>query len=401
VAEELARRARDVGMTVRFDTNTFVPPCAFPTPRHVAHMYSMTPGGTERPRYARDDDCAGCLVADRCPGVPEGIAFPRHPIREDRMRRRLSVISTVNEQIERELVAREITRGPNGAVLPVHTVRVNFHCNQACRFCFVSTHLPAAEDAAIRAAILEVSRAGGQLALSGGEPTLNPRLVEYVKLGVDNGAREVELQTNAIRLGDAALVRQLVDAGLTHALVSLHASNADISDAITDAPGTFDKTVAGLDQLAKTSLETRVNFVFCEANRLDFPRYVDLVSSRWPTLGITVSFVASSTDVVPRTREMMPRYSEVLPALYEGLEKASAVGIRVCGFESMCGVPLCLVPHDMDRHADLAALPDGIDGGEFLKPEPCGRCALEAKCYGLRRGYAALHGWDELRPVTA
>ena len=39
-------------------------------------------------------------------------------------------------------------------------------------------------------------------------------------------------------------------------------------------------------------------------------------------------------------------------------------------------------------------------GGEFVKPAPCAGCVLESRCFGLRRGYAQMYGWDELRPLT-
>jgi len=400
IAEQLARRCRDVGIAARFDVNSFVPPCVFPHPGRVAHMFSMTRGGAERTGYGRDATCETCQVADRCPGAPEGVDLERTPVREDRMRRRLSIISSVQDQIARELVTIEMTRAPGGETVETHTVRVNFHCNQSCQFCFVSTHLPPAEHEAVREAIVTCASRGARLSLSGGEPTLNPRLAEYVQMGADGGAREIELQSNAIHLGDRERVRALERAGLTDALVSLHGSTAEISDAITDAPGTFDLTVVGIDALAASAVRTRLNFVFCEANRTDFPDYVDMVVKRWPRIVLTISFVASSTDVVPRTRAMMPRYGDILPALSEGLRKARESGLRVSGFESMCGLPLCLVPDDLARFFDLAAIPEGADQGEFLKPEPCRSCALSERCFGIRTGYAALHGYAELRPVS-
>src|SRR5437870_619994 len=145
----------------------------------------------------------------------------------------------------RELVSRQIVRGGYGQ-MPEYTVRVNFHCNQSCDFCFVSTHLPPAGDAAVRAAIEAAGGEAAVLVLSGGEPTMNPRLVEYVRLAKAAGVRGIELQTNATRL-DAALAGALAEAGVEQATVSLHASTAELSDAITGAPGTFVQTLRGLE----------------------------------------------------------------------------------------------------------------------------------------------------------
>jgi pyruvate-formate lyase-activating enzyme len=322
------------------------------------------------------------------------------PITEDRIRRKLTVISSTREQIRRELVTHDIYRSPTGERIPSHIVRIHFHCNQACDFCFVSTHLPAPDDADVVAAILEISRQGGVLQLSGGEPTLNPRVCEYIRLGKSSGAVAVELQTNALRLADERLTRALEDAGLDVAFVSLHGAHAEISDRITRAPGTFEKTLRGIDALYQTKVHVRLNFVFCEPNRNEFPDYVRLVASRWPRAEINVSIASAFTDLVPRTPELIPRYIDVLPALEEGLAIAKEANVQVIGFESMCGMPLCLAPVDKRAQLALAEIPPGQDGGEFVRTDACGRCDLSTRCFGLRRSYAELHGTSEPRPIV-
>lgn len=399
----IERVARQSGAAVALEPDTILPPCIFDRPGRIAHLYTLTRGGAERSGYEHVPACAECSVSDRCPGMPAALLAREpdvalHPVTDDRSRRRLSVISTIPEQIERELVTREICRRTDGSVRPMHTVRINFQCNQSCHFCFVSTHLPAADDQRIREAIAEAGRAGGIVALSGGEPTLNPNLVEYVKLARTSGASEVELQTNAVRLADPGLTRALAEAEVDVAFVSLHGASAQVSDHVTDSPGTFERTVRGIDQLYTSSIGVRLNFVFCRANHDDFPDFVRMVAQRWPGTQVSISFVAPSTDMVPRTVELIPRYSEVLPPMAEGVRLAHELGVGITGFESMCGLPLCLVPDDLAPYFNLSALPEGIDGGEFDKPEPCTRCAVSDRCYGLRRGYQQLYGAAELRP---
>jgi molybdenum cofactor biosynthesis enzyme MoaA len=397
VVAEVGAAGRAAGVTVRVDPAAPIPPCLLPEPARLGHLFSLTRGGAQREDHAHAEACARCSVADRCPGLPRGVDAEVRPISDDRTRRRLSLISTVEAQIERELFQLEMHRFPDGSILPGGIVRVNFHCNQSCRFCFVSTHLPPPPERAVEEAIARVARDGGRLTLSGGEPTLNARLVEYVRLGKRLGAREVELQTNAVRLGDANLTRALAEGGVDVALVSLHAVDPETSDSITEAPGTFEKTLRGLDELAKTSIEVRLNFVLCERNWRQFAEFVDLVARRWPKASIVVSFVGPSTELVPRDRELIPRYEDVLPVLAEGIRRAEALGVKLHGFESMCGVPLCLVPRDLAGYFQLAEVRD--EPGEFLKTEACHACSLEKRCWGLRRGYAELYGTGELRAV--
>jgi MoaA/NifB/PqqE/SkfB family radical SAM enzyme len=399
--QRLVDVARTHGISVALDPATFVPPCQFERPAAVAHLYTLNEGGANRPGWQRTHACTTCVVVDRCPGLPDAVPGLRpRPIEHDRVRRRLSIISSVDEQVERELVTHEISRQPDGSTLPTAVVRINFHCNQACWFCFVSTHLPPASNARVHEAIDDIARRCGILVLSGGEPTLHPELPELVRRGKAAGARAIELQTNAIRLSDPTLVQSLAEAGVDVAFVSLHGACAQTSDGITRAPGTFDRTVLGLDNLHHSPIAVRINFVLCRPNHEEFPAFVQLVAQRWPKAAITVSFVGLSTDLVPRSRELVPRYAEVLPNLERGIAIAAQHGVRIEGFDSMCGIPLCLVPGDPARFAALAPIPAGYDGGEFTRADACGRCVLEDRCFGLRRGYAAMYGTAELVPIT-
>ena len=399
----LCEAARSEGVAVRMAQQGFLPPCSFPAPARVAHLYALSPGGADRPDHVRVAACQSCEVRRSCPGMPRAAlahdpTLRVAPIRDDRTRRRLTLISTVEAQVARELVTRDVRRMADGSTMRENIVRVNFHCNQSCRFCFVSTHLPTASDTAIEEAVTEIGAIGGILTLSGGEPTLNPRLPELVRLGRARGARIVELQTNAIRLAEPGYAETLASAGVDVCFVSLHGADAPTSDAITGAPGTFDRTVAGIDSIQDTAMTLRLNYVFCRRNLGHFRRYVELVARRWSRASITVSFVAASTDVVPFDHELVPRYSDIMPDLTAGLESARALGVEVSGYESMCGVPLCLLPVDTAPYFAFAPAPE--DGGEFLKTDVCQRCALGDRCFGIRRGYATLHGTDELRAVA-
>ncbi|MBL4687528.1 MAG: radical SAM protein [Nannocystaceae bacterium] len=401
----LADTARSHDIDVALDPASYLAPCQLRQPARHAHLYRLNVGGADRSGYARSAGCRECSVVDRCAGLPTDAprfvdAKPK-PIADDRTRRRLTQIGSPQAQIERELVTKEIYRRPDGTSAAAHVIRINFRCNQACRFCFVSTHLPSASDDRVTDAIVGAASQGAIVVLSGGEPTLNPKLAQWVSLAKQHGAPEVELQSNAIRLADPEHALALADAGVDRAFVSLHAATEQTSDALTGAPGTFLQTLAGIDALTATAIAVRINYVLCRPNAAEFPAFVDLVAKRWPNAAITVSFVSMSTDLVPRTAALVPRYNEVLPALREGVRRAAAHGVDVEGFDSMCGIPLCLAPVPAARFRELPPPPSDYDGGEFVHPPPCQRCSLNKQCFGLRRGYAELYGWDELRPVAA
>ena len=402
----LDRSARGVGLSVQINPEGPIRPCMLVPTSRFAHLFSMTPGGRSFEGFTYLPECGDCLVKDRCLGVHEGMLHrfgtpSLVPISSDRMRRRISLRSSLDEQIEAEYLTRDKRRGTDGKEHVDYIVRVNFSCNQACRFCFVSTHLPAANDRRIRQAIEEAGREGARITFSGGEPCLNPKLVDYVTLArtVTNGS--IELQTNATRLGDVELSQRLVEAGIDEVFISLHASHAELSDRITDAPGTFEQTVAGIDVIAPLAKKTTLHFVICQDNVEDLGPWVQWVGKRWPGVSINFSFVGFISDVVPRDRAMLPRYSDVLPLLESSLKDAQDLGLKVGKFHSMCGIPLCLAPDVTKSYLTLADVDENLSASEFVKPEPCTKCALRRKCFGIRRGYASMYGVDELKPFSS
>ncbi len=397
------REARVHEIPTKLRAPSGLTPCLFEPGARPSHLFSLHGGSSDRRSGVRVAACGACDVEGLCAGLPaEPLGRhgepPLSPIRGEKARRRLTLVGSVEAQIERELVSPNLLMTDAGPVYE-EIVRTNFHCNQACRFCFVSTHLPAATADAVRAAIESAGRRGARITLSGGEPTLNPLLPEYVRLARAVSSQPVQLQTNAVRLDDPALVEELVGAGLEEAFVSLHGSTAEIADAVTEAPGTFARTCVGVDNLARAGVRLTLNYVVCAKNLRDLGATVRLIASRWPAAELSISFVAPSTDLVPRDPALVPSYTEALPVIAAATAEAERLGVRVTGFESMCGLPLCLVPGSRERYAGLPEIPPGFDRGEFLKTETCDPCAFEAKCYGVRRGYAALYGTAELRRV--
>lgn len=392
---------RRVGVRLQLAADSGPPPCAFPNRERRHHLFALSPGN-QRLGHSQLPACAECVVRDRCPGIANAY-LARHPatrvapIADDRARRRLTVVGSVAAQMERELVQKSYPSGSAPQVL----VRVMFPCNQSCDFCFVSTHLPPPDDASIIEAIEAAGAAGSQIILSGGEPTLHPRLADFVRLahGYAAGRWLPQIQTNAVQLDDPSRVRELVTAGLREAFVSLHGSNAAIGDAVTRAPGTYERTLRGVDNLVAAGVIVVLNFVICTLNRDDLVDTVRLVGARWPGTTLNVSFVAPVTDVVPRTTALVPRYRDVLPEVDRAVAEADALGVTLAGFESMCGIPFCLLPSRLAARIPSRGSDDDAAEGEFVRAAACERCDYRADCWGLRRGYSAIYGVDELAPL--
>ncbi len=409
VVAQTETRARALGLTLRIPDGASLPPCTLDDPQRLAPLYALSRSTRHREGFEQVAACSGCNVSDRCPGFAKALLarIPTDavkPITHARTRRRLSGMGTPQRQALRDLVSISHTEVPdgagNGAMRPAieELVRIHYHCNQSCRFCFVYTHLPPASDEAVRAAISAAARRGSRVTLTGGEPTLNPRLLAYIALAKAESQHGVGLQSNAIKLADARLVEQILAAGVDRATVSLHAHTPELSDAITESPGTWVQTVQGLDNLFRAGVHLSINFVICQANYRTIVDYVRYVGARWPRSTLAISFVAPATEIVPHEKDLLPRFTDVAPLIVAAFGDAQRLGLSVGGLDTMCGIPLCLLPRDAQRAlSKLDRPPDKA----FVHPEVCRSCALVGKCWGVRQSYVELYGAGELKPVSA
>jgi MoaA/NifB/PqqE/SkfB family radical SAM enzyme len=397
---ELAHAARERSMIARFDGRHGVPLCFFPERRRYPELFA---GGAPREAHGfeRIAACEGCAARERCPGVPasyralhgdaDAVAVP------ERHARFVAGLGRDRRQaVEDELINEAFFAQDGGGLERV--IRVNFHCNQACGFCFVDRTLPSVSAERIEAEIRRAATDGvSLLSLSGGEPTLHPRLSDFVRMATSKGLR-AQLQTNAIRCADPRYAAELVEAGLERAFISLHGATARVSDAITAAPGTFERTLLGIDNLLAAGVTVITNFVITGENVHELPAYARLVASRWAgaELSVNLSLAHASTDLVPRDEATIPRMSDVRIAVDEALSVLREASIPWRGFDGQCGIPLCLVGPDWLDVDALATLASPAPPAGFLKVEACARCELTDRCVGLRETYAALYGTAEI-----
>lgn len=429
---EVARRellsgyeaARAHAIPLRVAAGAELPPCVYPEPAAVADLFRLHAELVTREeslpeaerRYVRLPACASCAAADVCPGPLRGCASRVAPLARSLAPSELSEKTTRSNVRERQLreYKSELSAGRGEeAAHQRRILRLVFHCNQACDFCFVSRELPPIEHERLVAEIEECGEKGIAIDFSGGEPTLHPDVLSYIELALEKGVPRVELQTNAIKMADPTFARALARSGLHSAFVSLHGTSARVSDRVTAAPGTFDKTLRGIENLLAEGLPVQLNFVVCGANVSELAGYPDFVHQRFlaprlargeaiPEVGITLSYAAASTDNVPRDVRLIPRISSVAAQFEAAIDRARALGIPVSGLDTKCGVPACYLPRSVREVAFAYAVPkeeqERASFG-FTKAAACARCDYQDRCYGIRTSYAEIHGTGELRAI--
>ncbi len=169
-----------------------------------------------------------------------------------------------------------------------HWVRAVTACNSRCLFCLDSDtprnlYLPAAD---VRA---DLQRGRDELAadkviISGGEASLHPEFVDFVRHARALGYDRVQTVTNGWMLARPEFYEDAVAAGLGEITWSLHGHTAELHDHLTGTPGAFDRIVAGIRRSVRDSrVIVNVDVVINQQNVAVLDRIVELAIG----LGVT------------------------------------------------------------------------------------------------------------------
>ena len=388
--------------------------CAFDDVHKLRGLLARTSGGLSRVYLPQCHDCA---VRQQCPGVEATLAGQGGPdlVRPFRDAQKAAWLplhrgGTTRTADGRERNVQVPVSKDEGQGREVHelVVRIVHQCNQRCAFCWVDFEAPRMELAEVKDRV-DQGFTGGQtptVAFTGGEPLLHPQVLEMIAYAHASGAPTVSLQTNASRVRSLEHARQLAQAGLGHALVSLHAADAAASDHLTAAPGTFERTVQGIRWLCEAGISVTINHVLTRDLAPKFAEFVRFVANELahPKLGLTLA-VAGHIDAGPIDQGVLPTHRELGPWVAQGVLLAKELGVQVVGLLHPCGLVPCALP-DPWPVLDAATLrPPALDDSAVLrdggvKSAECERCALNRMCFGLRREYVQVHGLAELHAIA-
>ncbi|MEO7329388.1 MAG: radical SAM protein [Minicystis sp.] len=285
-----------------------------------------------------------------------------------------------------------------------------YRCNQVCTFCELADMDTDLSVPKIRAAI-DASRARGseRLIVTGGEPTLSPDLLDHVRYAHEKGFVMIELQTNAVLLDRLGFAADLRAAGLTHAQISLHGPDSAISDRLTAAPGTHQRTLNGVGNLLEAGVGVLLNHLVFKDNCHLLVDFVEMVEARWGQHRgqITIQFHSARNEFADRAESLahIARYSEYAGTLRRAIDRARALGIRVYDLGDPTGIPsLCVLGHDesyLGPILDQKVRPrfHAWESDWLTRVEACSSCDASAACMGVPRHYLALHGDGEFLPI--
>jgi MoaA/NifB/PqqE/SkfB family radical SAM enzyme len=277
-------------------------------------------------------------------------------------------------------------------------MNITYKCANRCVFCATGDRINAALGWEKIEAILRQHRDEGtdQLDIDGGEPTLHPQLVDAIRLAREIGYRSINVTTNGRMLRDRALTKNLLESGITHLLISLHGATAAVHDAATDAPGSFEQTLAGIDnvmELRPPHVDTGMNVTIVRCNVDHLMPLTELALAKGfakINFQFTTPFGRAYEDVVPPLEEAARAVMEVIDHYAERIQ-INVINAQLCafpGYEQYVVGDLQKLGRTMIFAAD-PRFPEQVNLYEWLgarreKRAVCSECPWTTTCEGFQ-----------------
>ncbi len=216
-------------------------------------------------------------------------------------------------------------------------VAVTYRCNLECGFCYVGdrqySELKTADIIKILEKIYCEARVPS-VSFTGGEPLLRDDIVHLVA-----AARRIGLWTNLITNGtllNADLARDLKDAGLSSAQVSIEGPGQEIHDLITGVDGAYQATIAAVKLLKKEDIPVHTNTTISRRNVDSLEGFVDQTKELGLTrFSMNLCIPCGSAAGHP---ELWVTYSEISERILRVKKKANSCGIDFLWYSP---VPMC------------------------------------------------------------
>ncbi len=172
-------------------------------------------------------------------------------------------------------------------------------CNNICSFCcdtvfWNGTHM---DSERVRAKILEGAEKGmKRLFLSGGEPTIHPDFIRFIKYGRTLGYDQIITITNGRMFFYDEFAEKSVRAGLSEIIFSLNSHDEKTHDALVGVKGAYEQVLGGVANARRLGCTFRMNVVVTQKNYEQLPAMVRAFSEMGARSATFLQLVPNDRD---------------------------------------------------------------------------------------------------------
>jgi len=306
--------------------------------------------------------------------------------------------------------------------MKVCELTLSFSCNARCVFCYGSPEMEARKDSnfldfgrASRYLMASYKNGARMVQFIGGEPTIYEDLPKLIKLARRIGYPAVQIVSNGLKLSSPAYARELAEAGLNTANLSIHGDNAATHDAMTGIKGSFKKVIAAAENLLEHGVYLNTGTAVTGLNYKNLPALLRMVIGRFGVDSCHVIATHYLGAAYANRKKVKIPYSAQLPYTREAVGVFEELGVRPA-FKFLSNYLPCLLPgyqHLMgdwqypEKDDDLF-LPGAVHKDEMytmitrdlrMKAPSCKGCVYFKVCAGFEKEYFRLYGGAEFKPL--
>nr|MDD3720130.1 radical SAM protein [Candidatus Gracilibacteria bacterium] len=271
----------------------------------------------------------------------------------------------------------------------------------------------------VRENLIEGLKYSNEVTFTSGEPTIHPKIVEMIGIAKELGYKTIQIISNGRKYKDINFLLDLINAGVTDFIVSIHGYNENLHDSIVRRKGVFNDVLKGLINLSK--LKEKYNLVFNTNTTIIRQNYKEVYKivyflEKFPIDSIVLNVVIPQEEAYKNKEDILVKYSIIskeFEKLVEFQKKYNNIyinGFPYClgeNIESMIGFrePVSFKQGDINfaRHSDNHSLElnDKFDISMIngkSKREECKKCKYYNNCEGIWDSYIKLFGWNEFLP---
>ncbi len=280
------------------------------------------------------------------------------------------------------------SRGPEKLIM-----NVTYACNNHCTFCAVGTRTQLDGHPPRQREHLDLYRARGvtMVDFDGGEPTLNPELIELVRYARKIGFTRVNVTTNGRRCAYEDYAEALVTSGLTTLLFSVHGPDARTHAQQVGVAEAFDQTLAGIRNCLghkPSGVELGVNVTITKGNHQALEGIAQLTADlglSWLNLQFLTPFGRATKWVAPDTAAAAKNAMELIDRWRDRM-KIMVINLPFCfmpGYEEhLTGDLAKLARHMVFVNNETVNLAEYLAERRTRKPV-CEECPHACFCGGF------------------
>ncbi|MFC1599139.1 radical SAM protein [Patescibacteria group bacterium] len=226
-------------------------------------------------------------------------------------------------------------------------IQIIRQCNQSCLFCSSpeTGQIRSLKDVVVIVDDYIKEKIDG-VVLTGGEPTLHPKLNDILKYCQNKGL-EVRLITNAQKLSDYEYLKKLVLNGLDLVHISVHSINPKVQDLLSNNKGSLKRIVRSLVNAKKLKLPVYINMVINSLNCKTIDKNINFFIRSFPEIKhFIINNIDAEENRASENKFLVPKFADIKKSLNKALDVLSKSN-KTFRIEM---VPLCY----MSKYADCS-----------------------------------------------